>query len=838
MAHFNGGIGAGLKNIQSLPQKAQSTGSPLKAKSPDAPSPKGPNGPDGQKPKGAEPAPPKGTKAHHVKDGDTLQSIAHQHNIPVQKIYDHNPNLDPAKLDVQPGQEQDHWSKEYLEDVDRVYVPLLIDHEPSVDPRNDASPSWSLETKGLPNAAKAIELLNPLLRFGIGQTQGNSVSTPPTEAEIKAKADEIINANGGKTERGKVTGFNEDRASAAGAQVAELAKTDPELAIATMNELQKRLAETTYGDNAASGFTNGLDDAQLKTVAETEGGVPMLKNLQERLLTGNVHNDERAEANRLNAAIESTGLFRGLKEGILALDNGGLDPSNHPDATPEEVSTYVKYNAGDLSGQYAYLEALNLHKDDPVWLEKFYSAMGPETSAKMVSAVVDPASDPHHVMGGTDPTLRLAQAELVRNTFDTMQKAGVLDQEAMNALMNAMPQNAYVATEIFAKSDNVALKEMFVNAAMSNGADVWDAGAMHVLNTLPTAQQEKILSGLTDDKLNAFIEGAMTGQREMISFADNVRLGLYGAAEAERSGLVAQVTYGNIDTLLSRSADHVQQSYPYFIPSPFSEELQNRIFSSTSIALSNGDVFDKFKDDPDFKDCLSELFIQNGKDILAMQAPDGAYENKDFIEGMTKFFEMALFSEDGGKLRSKLMQSVVETMADVGDAFKSPPMSESDYADAHNGWSQFDHVEIMGGLMGMVYQAAANQKESIQSDITRREETAAMFIGMAFSFVPGAGDIIGKIAGEGASFLEKLPDKLIETAWNKGKDVLSDSLLGAISGLNGEEALGSIDKLLEQFGDVVVATNAALPNGEQGELDLRSAFQSAFSFYKDLVDLN
>jgi LysM repeat protein len=135
MAHSNGGIGAGFKGIHPLPQKTHNSGSVLKAKSPDAPSPKGPNGPDGQKPKGVEPAPPKGTKVHQVKDGDTLQSIAHQHHVPVQKIYDHNPNLDPANLDVGPGQEQDHWSKEYLEDVDRVYIPLPTDQKPSADAR-------------------------------------------------------------------------------------------------------------------------------------------------------------------------------------------------------------------------------------------------------------------------------------------------------------------------------------------------------------------------------------------------------------------------------------------------------------------------------------------------------------------------------------------------------------------------------------------------------------------------------------------------------------------------------------------------------------------------------
>jgi LysM repeat protein len=112
MAQLDGGVGASRNDNHPLHQNLQNSGSVLKAKSPDVLSPKGA-------------APPNGTKVHQVKEGDTLQSIAHQHDVPVQKIYDHNRNLDPANLDVKPGQEQDHWSKEYLEDIDRVYVPLL-----------------------------------------------------------------------------------------------------------------------------------------------------------------------------------------------------------------------------------------------------------------------------------------------------------------------------------------------------------------------------------------------------------------------------------------------------------------------------------------------------------------------------------------------------------------------------------------------------------------------------------------------------------------------------------------------------------------------------------------
>jgi len=71
----------------------------------------------------AEAAVPAGTKAHKVAPGDTLNSIARQHQTTVAKLYEHNPNLDPARFSRTLAQAGDHWDLQYLQDVDTVYVP-------------------------------------------------------------------------------------------------------------------------------------------------------------------------------------------------------------------------------------------------------------------------------------------------------------------------------------------------------------------------------------------------------------------------------------------------------------------------------------------------------------------------------------------------------------------------------------------------------------------------------------------------------------------------------------------------------------------------------------------
>jgi len=286
---------------------------------------------------------------------------------------------------------------------------------------------------------------------------------------------------------------------------------------------------------------------------------------------------------------------------------------------------------------------------------------------------------------------------------------------------------------------------------------------------------------------------------------------------------------------------HAQTAVPDFSP-----ELQNRVFSAVVNGLNNPEAFENFVENPAFKDELSRLFIRNGADILSSQAPDGAFQSADFIRGMTEFFELTLFSPNGGERREELMESVVRTMGSVGDASLNPPLSQSEYENLHNGWSQQDHTEVMGGLLGMVWQAAENQQEYINNEImqdaARRKEMVGFFVGMAFSFVPGAGDALGKIAGEGASFLQQIPDKIVGFTWDQGKDQLKngsqDFLLNLLKGSTNADALANVELLTDRFRDLIVATNAALPNGEEGELNLRSAFQSAFSFYHELVEFN
>jgi hypothetical protein len=661
-----------------------------------------------------------------------------------------------------------------------------------------------------------------------------------TQDEAKQKADDIIKRNGGKDN------LNTDNA---GRELAEIAKQNPADARAITHEIyQNDKIKDEDRDEIAQSTARALNDTELSQLASSKDGQAMLKEIETNLLQRPVHEDESADANRVRAALDKNGIFLGSDQGMYP---EGVDPisvADDPNATPEQVAAYIKYHPSSSmepnNGRFAYIDALEAHKDDAQWLGKFYSALGSKESAQLISDTVQPSVQQGQGGTGTDPQYALRQADLVRHSLETMQKGGVLTQDGMNALVNSMPKNEYVATEIFGKSTNSELQKMFINSAVSNGDDLWDAGALHVLNQMPSYQQEQVLNGL-GDKLNPFIEGAMAGQKQIVPFSDYVKYGIYAGSDM-MNDIIKKTTFGGVEKLLETANRSTVYYHAQTVVPDFSPEMQNKIFGAVTNGLNNSKAFDNFKENPAFKDELSKIFIRNGAEILKEQAPDGAFQNADFITGMTKFFELALFSPKGGEMRDELMSSVVKTMGDVGDASKNPPLSQSEYEKLHNGWSQQDHTEVMGGLLGMVWQAADNQKGYIQNEImqdaAKKKEMVGFFVGMAFSFVPGAGDVMGKIAGEGASFLQQIPDKIINFTWDQGKDQLKngsqDFLLNLLKGSSNSDALANVDVLTDKFKDIIVATNAALPNGEAGELNLRSAFQSAFSFYHDLVAFN
>ncbi|HEY8561478.1 MAG TPA: hypothetical protein VIL74_13970 [Pyrinomonadaceae bacterium] len=668
-----------------------------------------------------------------------------------------------------------------------------------------------------------------------------------TTTEAARRADEIIRDNGGKDDL-DTEGVGRDLAEIARANPADArAVAEAMLGDSIDQDDQGKIKEEDK-DEIAQSFTNNLSDSDLDRAARDESGRAMLERMQRHLIAGSVHSDETETAERIQGAIGKYQTFFEHNQGIDRLSEIAMTTSYgaafDPHSTPEEAAAALKspYRPSyDIqSDVQAFTDQLDAHKDDPAWLQSYYAALGSEKTAEIIGNAATSSGYSTYLYGGGGSRdaaeMYNRNMDIIGDSLETLRAGGKLSQTDMNNLVGAMKDNfnPSIAVDMFGRASE-GVQELFVGATIANGDDTLEAAGSSVLAQLPGDKQARILGGLDQTKLDDFIRGAMAGQTEAIDLSNYLETGI-----ADK-----QVTLGGVEKLAANAAGQTFQYYPYSYQ-PYSTDLQNRLFASITKGLNSSEAFDNFRENPAFKDSLSRLFMRSGAEILKEQAPDGAFQDADFIPGMTKFFELALFSPKGGELRDELMASVVQTMGDVGDASKNPPLSQSEYENLHNGWSQQDHTEVMGGLLGMVWQAAENQKDFIQNEImrdaARKKEMVGFFVGMAFSFVPGAGDVFGKIAGEGASFLQQIPDKIVNFAWDQSKDQLKNGsqefLLNLLKGSSNADALANVEVLTDNFREIIVATNAALPNGEQGELNLRAAFQSAFSFYHELVELN
>lgn len=171
-----------------------------------------------------------------------------------------------------------------------------------------AKPPTRDDFKGLPPRLVEVEYRDALSSYNSDASQLREASqarhsgAPPTltDAEANQAADDLISARGGASD------VSNDEAHGIGRDLADLARTDPEAAVAVMNKVQEKLNGTEKGDNVADGFVASSSVDELREISRLTGGAPMLEDLQNRLTTGDVHENERADSDKIQEAI--TGL--------------------------------------------------------------------------------------------------------------------------------------------------------------------------------------------------------------------------------------------------------------------------------------------------------------------------------------------------------------------------------------------------------------------------------------------------------------------------------------------------------------------------------------------------
>lgn len=233
----------------------------------------------------------------------------------------------------------------------------------------------------------------------------------------------------------------------------------------------------------------------------------------------------------------------------------------------------------------------------------------------------------------------------------------------------------------------------------------------------------------------------------------------------------------------------------------------NRIIQS--FPEMHPDQLASLMEDPALKDNLGKVFINNSEAIMrGLTNEQGDLIDPNSMDGLRQFFEMTMFSRNGGELREQVMGEAVRLISEFADPTAAPTA----------GREKTDDARTAGSLIGLVQAAAINQREAIQDDQKSREETTKMFVGMAFAFAPGASEVLG----EGSA-------TLLEFAYEQGKEYAQENAQSGLGGLINNLVDGdSLENISEGF-KAIRELRFQVSNSLENRGDLYEAFNDGYT---------
>lgn len=216
-------------------------------------------------------------------------------------------------------------------------------------------------------------------------------------------------------------------------------------------------------------------------------------------------------------------------------------------------------------------------------------------------------------------------------------------------------------------------------------------------------------------------------------------------------------------------------------------------------------------DNPQFKDSLSRIFLRDAEAIIKSLTNDaGGLISANATDSLRIFFEMTMFASNPGELRDSVMAKGIEVISRFADP----------QATATSGRSKTDDARTAGSLIALVQAAAINQYDSIKGDQAARLATTQMFVGLAFSFVPGSSKVLGEGADKSLTFIY---DKAVDYAKSNAGSGLGRLINNLVDG----DALNDIKEGFTAIRDLRFAIEESLDDESQG--DILEAFSNGYA---------
>lgn len=588
-------------------------------------------------------------------------------------------------------------------------------------------------TEVSPDKAQQASFLGAMRKF---ELIARLEETPPpaslvgartlTDEQARKAAEDIIKANGGPDR------LNVDGVAAA---LKKQAQENPADADAITRSVLSKINEDDR-DEVAQQFVESYSDAELIELARSKEGKDLLNRMLQPLLSGDVHDDERATAERVFKA------FRGGHDGPVfsaapdytfgPQDNPALNPdipvNFHSDNGQEVAAAVIKYseNSDRVATQASLVaQVLEKHKDDPTFLRDFFSTLGPERTAETFRHI---ASYGYGKQFGVED-----QKVAIQNAADalsTMVKEGVFSQRDMERLVDQLSKqtpggNFYFSTEVLGKA-SPEVNQMFYEAAknwaldhpQSREANVMMAHAAQALSNTPYQFQMQQLAELQKaGKLGDFVRMAARGEAQfghVNNLEDFVRTGQYYASD---QGKAATLT-GLSDLMFNAAFAHHDEFSS--ISTADARAIQTEMFNaSVGLLGSDAAVKEHYRTNPAFKDALSALFTENYDKIIESRVGSNGYGlTSDGLRSLKTFFQEVLFSPPLGDRAAStaafFKNKVGEVMSDVDT------LSDQKFVEKY-GRNKHDMASLMGQQFGVMVsalkQSLTNIKDKSEAEV-------------------------------------------------------------------------------------------------------------------------
>lgn len=498
-----------------------------------------------------------------------------------------------------------------------------------------------------------------------------------------------------------------------------------------------------------------------------------------------------------------------------------------------------RWGSGDQAtyGQ-SFNDQIEAHKNDPEWLNEYFSTLGADRVADLMRLSITETANPAFSSGldgsGSDAAAAHYDETVsnLRTALDTLEEGGYLNQGDMDALykgldLDTSDRNQFgptLVTDLFAKSSS-DVQEMFFNSAIAEGNDSSAAIASHVLAQMPVSDQARILGAMSQGELDSFVENAMKGQ------FDGLDVRGYYAGEEEST-----VTIGGISDILANANDVTVYYHARVVVPDYPPHLQKALFDATASALTNEDVFDKFKDNMEFKDELGTLTLKEHDDFLdrALNADGGARGEdlgSEVRDEYSKILEMTLFTPPLADSAESLVRHIDERYQSIGDDLGSldDAAFESKY-----GRNRAAMAAAYGQMTGVFFKALDDGLTSVKGDAAK----AAEIMDPLFKLIDFGADKALDKAGPIGAVVSKALDL------TGASDAVKDDIKQKIEDGKIEEALEDMkdhgvdlaklgEELYENMSDNILPNRTdsnGTYQGPNGDISIKDAWQNGYDF--------